>query len=209
MLVPTWLQHPTVSGHLEDGELVSGQGPAQIPLSSALFCNIQLAVGRVLRASGAAEVIDKILEDEESLSCGNLEELGGMQGLDELALDPQDCIMDSALNSAISEFAPKVVSKFSMTLALRQRDEARKRSGGQSTRLKCPTRCLAGIVLASKGCDCCAVEWLDGLSNAAKEGIHLRKFMAELGYKQSECTEVFEDDQSHEVLKHLDIAYTF
>ncbi|KAK9351645.1 hypothetical protein V1523DRAFT_441760 [Lipomyces doorenjongii] len=72
-----------------------------IALPSALLCNIQLAVGRVLRASGAAETIDKILESEENLSCGNLEgeyglrvgasylerELRALQGLDELAIE--------------------------------------------------------------------------------------------------------------------------
>ncbi|KAK9234726.1 hypothetical protein V1525DRAFT_391146 [Lipomyces kononenkoae] len=108
MLVPTWSQSPTVSRHLEGDELFFGQGPEQVTLPSALLCNIQLAVGRVLRASGAAETIDKILEDEESLKCGNLEgdyglrvgasylerELRALQGLDELAIDPQDSIMD-------------------------------------------------------------------------------------------------------------------
>ncbi|KAK9368253.1 hypothetical protein V1509DRAFT_609772 [Lipomyces kononenkoae] len=108
MLVPTWSQPPTVSRHLEGGELFFGQGPAQVALPSALLCNIQLAVGRVLRASGAAEAIDKILEDEESLSCGNLEgdyglrvsasylerELRALQGLDELVIDQQDNIAD-------------------------------------------------------------------------------------------------------------------
>ncbi|KAK9364460.1 hypothetical protein V1509DRAFT_636304 [Lipomyces kononenkoae] len=108
MLVPTWSQPPTVSRHLEGDELFFGQGPEQVTLPSALLCNIQLAVGRVLRASGAAETIDKILEDEESLNCGNLEgdyglrvgasylerELRALQGLDELAIEPQDSIMD-------------------------------------------------------------------------------------------------------------------
>ncbi|KAK9323689.1 hypothetical protein V1517DRAFT_319572 [Lipomyces orientalis] len=108
MLLPSWSQPPTVSRHLEGEELFFGQGPEQVALPSALLCNIQLAVGRVLRASGAAEAIDKILEDEESLSCGNLEgdyglrvsasyldrELRALQGLDELAIDPQDSILD-------------------------------------------------------------------------------------------------------------------
>ncbi|KAK9235315.1 hypothetical protein V1525DRAFT_410348 [Lipomyces kononenkoae] len=98
----------SVSRHFEGDELFFGQGPEQETLPSALLCNIQLAVGRGLRASGAAETIDKILEDEESLNCGNLEgdyglrvgasylerELRALQGLDELAIDPLDSIMD-------------------------------------------------------------------------------------------------------------------
>ncbi|KAK9251860.1 hypothetical protein V1507DRAFT_463328 [Lipomyces tetrasporus] len=109
MLVPTWSQPPTVSRHLKGDELFFGQGPEQVTLPSALLCNIQLAVGRVLRASGAAKTIDKILEDEESLNCGNLEgdyglrvgasylerELTALQGLDDLAIDPQDSITNS------------------------------------------------------------------------------------------------------------------
>ncbi|KAK9234003.1 hypothetical protein V1525DRAFT_452936 [Lipomyces kononenkoae] len=99
---------PTVSHHFEADELLFGQGPEQVALPSALLCNIHLAVGRVLRASGAAEAIDKILEDEESLSCGNLEgdyglrvsasylerELRALQGFDELVIDQQDSIAD-------------------------------------------------------------------------------------------------------------------
>ncbi|KAK9386350.1 hypothetical protein V1515DRAFT_587501 [Lipomyces mesembrius] len=93
---------------LEGEELFFGQGPEQVALPSALLCNIQLAVGRVLRASGAVETIDKILEDEENLNCGNLEgdyglrvsvsylerELRALQGLDELVIDQQDSIVD-------------------------------------------------------------------------------------------------------------------
>ncbi|KAK9496288.1 hypothetical protein V1508DRAFT_401568 [Lipomyces doorenjongii] len=89
----------SVSRHLEGEELFFGQGPKQVALPSA---------GRVLRASGAAETIDKILESEENLSCGNLEgeyglrvsasylerELRALQGLDELAIDQHDSIVD-------------------------------------------------------------------------------------------------------------------
>ncbi|KAK9235235.1 hypothetical protein V1525DRAFT_434851 [Lipomyces kononenkoae] len=75
MLVPTWLQPPAVSGHLKDDEPDFGQGPAQVALPSALLCNIQLAVGRVLQDSRATEAIDKVLEDEESLCCEDLEGL--------------------------------------------------------------------------------------------------------------------------------------
>ncbi|KAK9244202.1 hypothetical protein V1506DRAFT_561410 [Lipomyces tetrasporus] len=99
--VPTWSLPPPVSRHFEGEELLFGKGPEYVALPSALLCRIQLAVGRVLRASGAAETIDKILEDEEDLSCGNLEgdyglrvgasylerELRALQGLDELARD--------------------------------------------------------------------------------------------------------------------------
>ncbi|KAK9236845.1 hypothetical protein V1525DRAFT_378588 [Lipomyces kononenkoae] len=98
-----------VSHHFEGDKLFFGQGPEQVALPSALLCNIQLAVGRVLRASGAAETIDKILEDEDAFNCGNLEgdyglrvgasylerELRALQGLDELAIDQQDGIIDS------------------------------------------------------------------------------------------------------------------
>ncbi|KAK9359747.1 hypothetical protein V1504DRAFT_425036 [Lipomyces starkeyi] len=100
---------PQFSRHFEGDELFFGQGPEQVALPSALLCNIHLAVGRVLRASGAAETIDKILEDEDDFNCGNLEgdygvrvgasylerELRALQGLDELAIDRQDGIMDS------------------------------------------------------------------------------------------------------------------
>ncbi|KAK9242094.1 hypothetical protein V1506DRAFT_113671 [Lipomyces tetrasporus] len=89
--------------------LLFGQGPERVALPSALLCNIHLAVGRALRASGAAETIDKILKYEEDLNCGNLEgdyglrvsasylerELRALQGVDELAIDRQDGIMDS------------------------------------------------------------------------------------------------------------------
>ncbi|KAK9494053.1 hypothetical protein V1508DRAFT_414300, partial [Lipomyces doorenjongii] len=101
MLVQRWSLPPTFSRHFEGEELFFGRGPEQVALPSALLCNIQLAVGRVLRASGAAETIDKILEDEENLSYGNLEgdygplvsasylerELRALQSLDELAID--------------------------------------------------------------------------------------------------------------------------
>ncbi|KAK9386656.1 hypothetical protein V1515DRAFT_639564 [Lipomyces mesembrius] len=94
------------SHHFGGEELFFGQ---EVALPSALLCNIQLAVGRILRASGAAETIDKILEDEDHFNCGNLEgdyslrvgasylerELRALQGLDELAIDRQDNIMDS------------------------------------------------------------------------------------------------------------------
>ncbi|KAK9482744.1 hypothetical protein V1527DRAFT_498935 [Lipomyces starkeyi] len=97
------------SRHCEGDELFFGQGPEQVALPSALVCNIHLAVGRVLRASGVAETIDKILEDEDDFNCGNLEgdyglrvgasylerELRALQSLDELAIDRQDGIMDS------------------------------------------------------------------------------------------------------------------
>ncbi|KAK9251892.1 hypothetical protein V1507DRAFT_259910 [Lipomyces tetrasporus] len=63
MLVPRWSLPPTFSRHFEGEELFFGQGPEHVALPSALLCNIQLAVGRVLRASGAAETIDKIEED--------------------------------------------------------------------------------------------------------------------------------------------------
>ncbi|KAJ8097629.1 hypothetical protein POJ06DRAFT_261939 [Lipomyces tetrasporus] len=108
MLVPRW-SLPQVSRHFDGEELLFGQGPEHVALPSALLCNIRLAVGRVLRACGAAETIDKILQDEEDLSCGNLEgdygvrvgasylerELRALQGLDELAIDGQEVIMDS------------------------------------------------------------------------------------------------------------------
>ncbi|KAK9384912.1 hypothetical protein V1515DRAFT_541028 [Lipomyces mesembrius] len=108
MLVPRRTLPISVSHHFEGEELFFGRGPEQVALPSALLCNIQLAVGRVLRASGAAETIDKILEDEENLNCGNLEgdyglrvnasylerELRALQGLDELAIDQQDSIVD-------------------------------------------------------------------------------------------------------------------
>ncbi|KAK9364522.1 hypothetical protein V1509DRAFT_543347, partial [Lipomyces kononenkoae] len=45
----------SVSRHMEGDELFFGQEPGQIALPSPLLCNIQLAVGRVLRASGVAE----------------------------------------------------------------------------------------------------------------------------------------------------------
>ncbi|KAK9347914.1 hypothetical protein V1522DRAFT_399795 [Lipomyces starkeyi] len=97
------------SRHFEGDELFFGHGPEQVALPSALLCNIHLAVGRVLRASGAPETIDKILEDEDDFNCGNVEgdyglrvgasylerELRALQSLDELAIDRQDGIMDS------------------------------------------------------------------------------------------------------------------
>ncbi|KAK9362996.1 hypothetical protein V1504DRAFT_489953 [Lipomyces starkeyi] len=109
ILVQRWALPRHVSHHFEGEELFFGQGPEQVALPSALPCNVHLAIGRVLRTGGAAETIDKILEDENDFNCGNLEgdyglrvgasylerELRALQGLDELAIDRQDDIMDS------------------------------------------------------------------------------------------------------------------
>ncbi|KAK9388845.1 hypothetical protein V1515DRAFT_614356 [Lipomyces mesembrius] len=56
--LPTRTLPSSVSRHFDGEELLFGQGPEQVALPSALLCNIQLAVGRVLLASGAAETID-------------------------------------------------------------------------------------------------------------------------------------------------------
>ncbi|KAK9350154.1 hypothetical protein V1523DRAFT_446765 [Lipomyces doorenjongii] len=62
-----------VSRHDEGEKVVFGQQSHRIAPPSPLFCNPHLAVGRVLHASGAAEVIDKILKDEDEFHDGNVE----------------------------------------------------------------------------------------------------------------------------------------
>jgi len=53
---------------LEDGaqiELGRGDGGDKIELPDPRICNLHLAIARVFAASGAAEVFDKYLEDDE------------------------------------------------------------------------------------------------------------------------------------------------
>ncbi|KAK9328520.1 hypothetical protein V1520DRAFT_356830 [Lipomyces starkeyi] len=54
-------------------EFLFGQGPLNHAVPSALFCNVRLAIGRVLHESGSAGTIDEILEDEKKFNDGNLE----------------------------------------------------------------------------------------------------------------------------------------
>ncbi|KAK9349819.1 hypothetical protein V1523DRAFT_421705 [Lipomyces doorenjongii] len=60
--------------HAENEEIVVATNDPKIAKPSSLLCNIHLAVGRVLWASGAAEVIAKIIEDEEEIKAGNFED---------------------------------------------------------------------------------------------------------------------------------------
>ncbi|KAK9324479.1 hypothetical protein V1517DRAFT_49340 [Lipomyces orientalis] len=60
--------------HHDDGEVVLfGQGPQNHALPSPLFCNIHLAIGRVLHESGVARLIDEIQQDEDELKDGYVE----------------------------------------------------------------------------------------------------------------------------------------
>ncbi|KAK9321073.1 hypothetical protein V1517DRAFT_327549 [Lipomyces orientalis] len=60
--------------HAENEEIVFATDDPRIAKPSCLLCNIHVAVGRVLWASGAAEVIAKMLEDEEEIKSGNFED---------------------------------------------------------------------------------------------------------------------------------------
>ncbi|KAK9243413.1 hypothetical protein V1506DRAFT_493855 [Lipomyces tetrasporus] len=59
--------------HNDGDELLFGQGPLNHAVPSALFCNVRLAIGRVLHESGSAITIDEILEDEKKFNDGNVE----------------------------------------------------------------------------------------------------------------------------------------
>ncbi|KAK9235224.1 hypothetical protein V1525DRAFT_452196 [Lipomyces kononenkoae] len=63
-----------VRRHAENEEIVFATNDPMIAKPSSLLCNIHVAVGRVLWASGAAEVIVKMLEDEEEIKAGNFED---------------------------------------------------------------------------------------------------------------------------------------
>ncbi|KAK9313077.1 hypothetical protein V1522DRAFT_393905 [Lipomyces starkeyi] len=59
--------------HNDGDQLLFGHGPLNHAVPSGLFCNVRLAIGRVLHESGSARTIDGILEDETRVNDGNLE----------------------------------------------------------------------------------------------------------------------------------------
>ncbi|KAK9357507.1 hypothetical protein V1504DRAFT_55983 [Lipomyces starkeyi] len=64
-------------GQCQDGEeIIFGTGPQghEIDLPDGELFNIHLAIGRVLHASGAGEIINKILRDEEDYNDGIVED---------------------------------------------------------------------------------------------------------------------------------------
>ncbi|KAK9350617.1 hypothetical protein V1523DRAFT_445283 [Lipomyces doorenjongii] len=94
----------------EDGEeIFFGEESQEIAKPSSLLCNVHLAVCLVLRNSGAAETIDKILQDEDAFNDGYVDgdywfhvsasyldrELGALQAFDELNIDDTDDMMDA------------------------------------------------------------------------------------------------------------------
>ncbi|KAK9481666.1 hypothetical protein V1527DRAFT_478953 [Lipomyces starkeyi] len=62
-----------VLAHVDGEEILFGQESHENAKPSPLLCNVHLAVGLVLRNSGAAEMISKILQDEESFNDGNVD----------------------------------------------------------------------------------------------------------------------------------------
>ncbi|KAK9372527.1 uncharacterized protein V1513DRAFT_451970 [Lipomyces chichibuensis] len=104
-----------VHRHDDGDEIVFGR-QSQHALPSPLLCNLHLAVGRVLHASGAAEAIDKILQDEDQFNSGDVEgdywfrvgasylqrKLSGLQGLDWFAPDRYEDHMDSSSEGDLS-----------------------------------------------------------------------------------------------------------
>ncbi|KAK9310928.1 hypothetical protein V1524DRAFT_340952, partial [Lipomyces starkeyi] len=90
-----------VLAHVDGEEIFFGQESHEVAKPSPLLCNVHLAVGLVLLNSGAAEMISKILQDEESFNDGNVDgdywyqvsasyldrELTALQGFDTLAMD--------------------------------------------------------------------------------------------------------------------------
>ncbi|KAK9489265.1 hypothetical protein V1508DRAFT_378123 [Lipomyces doorenjongii] len=96
---------PLIIRHHDDGEVVLfGQGPQGHALPYPMFCNIHLAIGRVLHESGVARLMDKVQQDEDDLKDGHVEgdrwlpvsasylerELRGLQTDDESGIDLQD-----------------------------------------------------------------------------------------------------------------------
>ncbi|KAK9481775.1 hypothetical protein V1527DRAFT_499552 [Lipomyces starkeyi] len=97
--------------HDEGDEIVFGRQSRRIPLPSHLLKkDLQLAVGRIMRASGAAETIDMILKDEDEFNRGSGEgdnwhrvgatylrrKLGALQGCDRLSTDRYDDDINSS-----------------------------------------------------------------------------------------------------------------
>ncbi|KAK9241924.1 hypothetical protein V1506DRAFT_509955 [Lipomyces tetrasporus] len=101
---------PLIVRRHDDGEAVFfGQGPQDHALPSPLFCNIHLAIGRVLHESGVARLIDEIQQDENDLKDGHVEgdrwlavsasylerELRGLQRDDDSSVDLEDYHTDT------------------------------------------------------------------------------------------------------------------
>ncbi|KAK9372328.1 uncharacterized protein V1513DRAFT_384959 [Lipomyces chichibuensis] len=100
-LVEDRILNEHVLAHVDGEEILFGQVSHEIAKPKPLLCNVHLAVGLVLRNSGAAEMISKILQDEESFNDGNVDgdywyqvsasyldrELIALQGFDTLAMD--------------------------------------------------------------------------------------------------------------------------
>ncbi|KAK9320272.1 hypothetical protein V1517DRAFT_329791 [Lipomyces orientalis] len=103
-LVDEGLLSDQIFRHSDGEEVFFGQGPQHHPLPSALFCNIHLAIGRVLHEGGVAGMIDVVLQDEDELNHGNMDgedsvrvgasylerELRGLQRTDDSGIHLQD-----------------------------------------------------------------------------------------------------------------------
>jgi len=64
--LPTCAESPGFIRLCDGDQIIFGGGPEAVRLGfgpNPLLCNLQLAVARVLRISGAAEVIAQIMED--------------------------------------------------------------------------------------------------------------------------------------------------
>ncbi|KAK9320191.1 hypothetical protein V1517DRAFT_354647 [Lipomyces orientalis] len=110
-----------VLAHVDGEEILFGQESHEIAKPSPLLCNVHLAVGHVLRNSGAAEMISKILQDEESFNDGNVDgdywyrvsasyldrELTALQGFDTLAMDDN---MDADTDGNLSRSSRHTIS---------------------------------------------------------------------------------------------------
>ncbi|KAK9325313.1 hypothetical protein V1517DRAFT_190625 [Lipomyces orientalis] len=75
--------------HCQDGEeLIFGLGPKgrSVDLPDGELFNIHLAIGNVLHASGAGEVIDRVLQDEEDFNNGIVEDEASSSRISAFAL---------------------------------------------------------------------------------------------------------------------------
>ncbi|KAK9260761.1 hypothetical protein V1519DRAFT_484075 [Lipomyces tetrasporus] len=96
---------PLIVRRHDDGDA----GPQDHALPSPLFCNIHLAIGRVLHESGVARLIDEIQQDENDVKDGHVEgdrclavsasylerELRGLQRDDDSSVDLEDYHTDT------------------------------------------------------------------------------------------------------------------
>ncbi|KAK9373656.1 uncharacterized protein V1513DRAFT_142957 [Lipomyces chichibuensis] len=110
-LLPTELLN-----HADGDEILFGHECQEIAKPSSLLCNVHLAVGLVLRNSGVAEMIGKILQDEDDFDDGNADgdhwfqvsasyldrKLRALQDFDGLNMDETDDTMDADTDGNLS-----------------------------------------------------------------------------------------------------------